>query len=174
MSIKQLSIEPLTVERFAPFGDVIETGDRQGFQINDGMAKRYHDLATIDVTREHGRPIVSIVTARPDTFPFTVKTVQRYPLSSQAFVPLTGSPFVVIVAEEQGETNPGRLRAFITDGKQGVNYRPGIWHHTLIVPDIEAAFLVIDRGGPGTNCDQYWFDEPERVVLTHPDAAEKA
>ncbi|MEX4002125.1 ureidoglycolate lyase [Paraburkholderia sp. EG285A] len=164
MSIKQLPVEPLTRDRFAPFGDVIEVADKQGFQINEGMARRYHDLARIDVTQEHGRPIVSILTTRPNTFPFVVKCVQRYPLSSQAFIPLTGCPFVVVVAEDR-DAGPKQLSAFITDGKQGINYRPGAWHHTLIVPDREAAFVVIDRGGPGENCDQHWFEETDRLVL---------
>ncbi|MFT4065529.1 ureidoglycolate lyase [Paraburkholderia sp.] len=173
MSIKRLPLEPLTRDRFASFGDVVEIGGKQGFQINDGMARRYHDLAHIDVAREHGRPIVSILTTRPNTFPFTVKCVQRYPLSSQAFIPLTGCPFVVVVAEERNADKPKRLSAFITDGTQGVNYRPGTWHHTLIVPDREAAFLVIDRGGPGENCDQHWFEEADRPVLIHADATEE-
>jgi ureidoglycolate lyase len=173
MSIKRLPLEPLTPERFAPFGDVIEVGNKQGFLINDGMARRYHDLAHIEVAREHGRPIVSILTTRPNTFPFTVKFLQRYPLSSQAFIPLTGCPFVVVVAEERDADKPKRLSAFLTDGNQGVNYRPGVWHHTLIVPDREAAFLVIDRGGPGEHCDQHWFEEAERAVLIGDDTIEK-
>lgn len=172
MSIKQLPVEPLTQDRFAPFGDVIEVAGKQGFQINEGMARRYHDLARVEVTREHGRPIVSILTTRPNTFPFVVKSVQRYPLSSQAFVPLTGCPFVVVVAEDR-DAGPTRVRAFITNGKQGINYRPGVWHHTLIVPDREAEFLVIDRGGPGENCDQHWFEEADRLVLTGADATEE-
>jgi ureidoglycolate lyase len=174
MSIRQLSLEPLTQDRFAPFGDVIEVGDNPGFQINDGMATRYHDLARIDVSKEQGRPIVSIVTARPNTFPFVVKCLQRYPLSSQAFVPLTGRPFIVVVAEAGATAEPKQLSAFVTNGNQGVNYGPGVWHHTLIVPDSDTAFLAIDRGGPGKNCDQYWFEESERVVLIRADADQSA
>jgi ureidoglycolate lyase len=170
MSIRELSLEPLTKHRFSPFGDVIEIGASPGFQINDGMAKRYHDLAHIDVTREHGRPIVSILTTRPHEFPFIVKCMQRFPLASQAFVPLTGSPFVIVVAEEETAAGPKRLSAFITNGEQGINYRPGVWHHTLIVPDGNATFLVIDRGGPGNHCDQHWFEESERVALLPADA----
>ncbi|WP_454806690.1 ureidoglycolate lyase [Paraburkholderia fungorum] len=170
--MKRLLLEPLTKDRFAPFGDVIEVGDNPGFQINDGMARRYHDLVHIDVAREHGRPIVSIVTTLPNTLPFVVKYVQRYPLSSQAFVPLTGAPFVIVVAVPEEAEEPKQLSAFITNGKQGVNYRPGVWHHTLIVPDRDAAFLVIDRGGPGKNCDQHWFDESERWTLVRADVTD--
>ncbi|MDR8731728.1 Ureidoglycolate lyase [Burkholderia pseudomultivorans] len=174
MSIRQLSLEPLTKDRFAPFGDVIEIAGHSGFQINDGMATRYHDLARIDVSQEQGRPIVSIVTARPNTPPYLVNCLQRYPLSSQAFVPLTGHPFIVVVAEAEADTAaaPKRLSAFVTDGKQGVNYRPGIWHHTLIVPNNDAVFLAIDRGGPGKNCDQHWFAQEDRVLLVQADASD--
>lgn len=44
---------------------------------------------------------------------------------------MNGERFVVIVAEP-GETIPvGTLRAFITNGKQGINYHRNVWHHPL-------------------------------------------
>ena len=56
-----LTIEPLTRDAFAPFGDVIEAaGAAQSYAINSGTTQRFHDLATIDTTREDGRTIVRL------------------------------------------------------------------------------------------------------------------
>ncbi|WP_250517766.1 ureidoglycolate lyase [Caballeronia sp. INDeC2] len=162
----RLQIRPLTDDGFAPFGEVISRDGKQSFRLNEGMAKRFHDLANIDVNRESGRPAVSILHARPNQFPLVIKFVQQFVLSSQAFIPLTESPFITVVAVDKYDGTPGELKAFISDGKQGINYRIGVWHHTLIVPDKDAEFLVIDRAGPGRNCNEFWFDERDRPILT--------
>ena len=52
------------------------------------------------------------------------------------------------------------VRAFVTNGRQGVNYRRGTWHHPLIAL-APANFLVIDRTGPGPGFDQDY----EEVLL---------
>ena len=35
-----------------------------------------------------------------------------------------------------------------------VNYHAGTWHHPLLALDGISDFLVIDRAGPGNNCDE--------------------
>ena len=149
---ERLEIEALTRQAFAPFGDVIETAGVQGALINDGAAARFADLAEIDVCEEGGRPSVSIFRARPRSLPLTVEVLERHPLGSQAFVPLSRAPFLVLAAQGDLGDSP-RLRAFRTNGAQGVNIRRGVWHHPLLALDEESEFLVIDRGGPGENLE---------------------
>jgi ureidoglycolate lyase len=165
MHTENLTLEPLTQARFKSFGDVIESTGKQGFSLNDGMAERFHDLATIDVDKARGRPIVSLLNSRPQQFPFVVKFLQRAPLSSQAFIPLTAHPFITVVASTDEQGLPDEVLAFISDGQQGINYRPGVWHHTVLVPYHAARFLVLDRGGPGKNFEEFWFAEPDRLLL---------
>ena len=43
--------------------------------------------------------------------------------------------------------------AFLSNGKQGVTYHQGVWHHPLITLEAESDFLVVDRIGGGRNCD---------------------
>lgn len=57
------------------------------------------------------------------------------------------------------------LRAFLTNGRQGINYKRGTWHHVLLVPKRPMRFLVVDRAGPGTNCEEFWFDEADQFTL---------
>ena len=54
-----LTIEPLTREAFAPFGDVIELEGAKQFPINQGTTIRFHDLANVDVG-EGGRALISL------------------------------------------------------------------------------------------------------------------
>lgn len=149
---------PLTKADFAPFGDVIEVAGSEHFTINDGTTERFHDLAAIDVLEAGGRPLLSIFRGRPRRFPLAIEMMERHPLASQAFVPLSDRPFLVVVDEPGVAPDPRRLRAFVTDGRQGVNYRRGVWHHPLLVIGEDADFLVVDRGGPGENCDEHYFD----------------
>ncbi|MEC5385753.1 ureidoglycolate lyase [Uliginosibacterium sp. H3] len=149
-----LKIEPLTHEAFAPFGDVIEASDAvKHFPINAGNTERYHDLANLDAG-EDGRVIVSIFRGLPRALPFIVPMMERHPKGSQAFVPLSGRPYLVVVARPGEPPTAGHLRCFLATAAQGVNYAKGVWHHPLMALDEVSDFLVIDRSGPGNNCDE--------------------
>lgn len=165
MAARILELEPLTRAAFEPFGDVIEWEGRKFFPINDGMVERYHDLARVDTQEAGGRTLVNWLRARPNEFPMRLRFVERHQLSSQAFIPLGSNPFLVVVAPRGDGVTMGSLRAFITNGRQGVNYHRGVWHHILLVPKEPTDFIVIDRGGTEKNCDEFWFAEEERPLL---------
>lgn len=166
-SIVRLRPVPLTRGLFAPFGDMIESDGNPHYTINDGYAERYSDLAAIDVGEQDGRIRVSIFHVLPRTLPMPIRMVERHPLSSQAFVGMSERPFLVVVAAPGETPRPNDLHAFVTNGRQGVNYARGTWHHPLIAFGAPDEFLVIDRGGPGENCDEVFFGEGE-VVLEAP------
>ena len=159
-----LKPEPLTKAAFAPFGDVIEIDAARARTINQGMATRYHDLAGLDLLEARGTPLVNIFRGKPWPMPMPIKMVERHPLSSQAFIPLSAQPFLMVVAAPAKRVAPGDLRAFLARGGQGVNYRRGVWHHPLIALDRVCDFLVIDRGGADENCDERFFDEADGVI----------
>lgn len=162
----RLRVEPLTREAFAPFGDVIEASDAaQHFTINGGNTERYHDLAKVE-PGANGRSIVSIFRGQPRALPFTVEMMERHPLGSQAFVPLSGAPYLVVVAPAGAAPGVADLRVFIARGDQGVNYARGVWHHPLLALDGVCDFLVIDRAGEGPNCDEVRLDAPGVIDLS--------
>jgi ureidoglycolate lyase len=148
----------LTAEAFAPFGDVIEARGAP-LAINHGATQRFHDLAGLDCAAEGGRAVVSIFRSTPPAFPFAVKVMERHPLSSQAFMPLTGQAFLVVVARS-GDFDRREVRAFRAAPGQGVNFARGTWHHFNLALDAESDFLVIDREGSGANCDEVTLDPP--------------
>src|SRR5215468_64784 len=168
-SIVRLRPAPLTRGLFTPFGEVIESADNPHYTINDGYAERYSDLANIDVGEREGQLRVNIFRALPRTLPLPIRMVERHPLSSQAFVAMGGQPFLVVVAASGKAPVAGDLHAFVTNGRQGVNYGRGTWHHPLIALEAPGEFLVIDRGGPGENNDEAFFGEGE-ITLEAPAA----
>lgn len=147
----RLTPEPLTRAAFAPFGDVIETAGAEQRIINEGTTVRFHDLAAVDVADRGGRPLVNVFRARPLSLPLTVTMMERHPLGSQAFIPLDRAPFLIVTAPAGPTPQAADLRAFVTDGRQGVNYAKGVWHHAVIAWRHSTDFLVVDRGGPGDN-----------------------
>jgi len=150
---------PLTRERFMLYGEVIEASLARGNVMNDARFDRFDDLCDIDIV--DGEVAVSIARSRTaSVLPYRIDMVERHPLGSQAFVPLSPCRMVIVVGPPAESVGPEDLRAFETNGKQGINYRRGTWHMPLIALEPGQQFLVIDRAGEGSNCDQHVLDEP--------------
>lgn len=143
---------PLTAQAFSPFGEVIEACSRGALTINDGSARRFDDLARIDTGAQGGRTGISIFVGQPFTLPVSIRLLERHPLGSQAFMPLDARRYLVVVAADVGD-RPGPPIAFLAAPGQGVSYARGTWHHPLIALDAPSRFLVVDRIGPGENCE---------------------
>lgn len=151
--MRSLPAEPLTAAAFAPYGEVLEaTGDFR--LINAGLCRRHHDRAVMDFG--DGRAGISVFQAEPRALPYGFDLIERHPEGSQAFVPMTAAPFLVIVAD-----GPGAVpRAFLTDGAQGINLRRGTWHGVLTPLSAPGLFAVVDRIGPGANLEEYRYPAP--------------
>jgi ureidoglycolate lyase len=160
MNTLTLKVEPLSGTAFAPFGEVLESEGARNYRINEGTTTRFHDLARIDTTDAGGRTIASIFRGQPYRLPMTIRLLERHPLSSQAFMPLERRRWLAVVAPPADVPDPKSIRAFVCGGTQGVNYARGVWHHPLIALDDISDFLVIDRDGPGENCDIAQFADP--------------
>jgi ureidoglycolate lyase len=157
---------PLTREAFAPFGDVIATSGAEQFPINEGTTKRFHDLAAVDIAEAGGRTLINIFRGQPRDLPLAIRMMERHPLASQAFIPMGPHKWLAVVAPAGAPPKPSDLRAFIAGVGQGVNYHRGVWHHPLIALEAVSDFVVVDRGGGGGNCDEYYFAEGEEIILS--------
>ncbi|MEQ8448747.1 MAG: ureidoglycolate lyase [Nitratireductor sp.] len=161
---RAVTAQPLTREAFAAFGDVLDTDWPNHFSINNGKCERYHDLARVEATGPNARVLVSIFKATPYAFPLKLGMVERHPFGSQAFMPLSPAPFLVVVCAD-GPEGPGAPHAFVTAPGQGVNYRRNTWHAVLTPIGAPQDFLVVDRGGDGSNLEEFFFDAPWEVRL---------
>lgn len=162
---KTITIEPLTKEAFAPFGQVLTVEGAHHYPINNGMTERYHDLANVEIGGENGRTLISIFRGQPYALPLALKLVERHPFGSQAFMPLHDRPFLVTVCPDE-DGKPGTPRAFLTQPGIGINIGRNVWHGVLTALDQEGDFLVVDRGGDGNNLEEFYFDDPYTLVLS--------
>ena len=162
--MKRLIARPLTREAFAEYGDVIDTGWTERFHINGGMCERLHAQATAQAAGPNARVILSVFRGQPYDFPLKLTMMERHPFGSQAFMPLSPRPFLVVVAHD-GPDGPDAPAAFVTAPGQGVNYPRNLWHAVLTPIGEQQDFLVVDRAGDGTNVEEFHFAEPYEVKL---------
>ena len=150
----------LNADAFAPFGDVIEASGTPSRMINAGRCGRFHDLAKLDI---EGRTGISVFQSQSVRLPYDFSLVERHPLGSQAFLPMTEHPFLLIVAPDEGGL-PGVPQAFVTAPGQGVNIGRNVWHGVLTPLADPGLFAVVDRCADGQNLEEYTYDTPWTVT----------
>jgi ureidoglycolate lyase len=150
----------LTADAFAAFGQVIA---EPPFDPADPKPnRRFDDL--VDFQFDHaGAPMVSLLRMRlAAEAPYRLVKLERHPLGSQAFIPCTPVRFVVAVAPGGDRPDLDSLQVFVTDGRQGVNYRRGVWHAPVMVLE-PASLIIVDRKGDGPNCDLFELPQPLEI-----------
>lgn len=154
-----ITLQALTKENFAEFGEVIACQDNDFFHINAAHTERYHALVTTEIVGDAKAGISIFRNIKATTLPLEIQMLERHPYGSQAFIPMQGQKFLIVVAPSLDADTPDleQIHAFISDGSQGVNYRAGTWHHPLLTFEAPSDFAVIDRLGGGQNCDVYTF-----------------
>ena len=151
----EIVAKPLNAEEFAPFGDVLDATGEADIIINQGMCERFHDRAELDFG-EGGRAGISIFHAKTRALPHTLDMVERHPEGSQAFIPLSQDPFLVVVASDD-DGLPDTPLAFVANAGQGINLHRGVWHGVLCPLGQCGIFAVVDRIGDTKNLQEHWF-----------------
>lgn len=157
----RIRIQPMDAAAFAPFGDLLDCDGAPDKIINQGMCGRFHDRAQLDFG-DNGRAGISLFHAQPRALPLTLEMVERHPDGSQAFIPMSWHPFLVIVAPDSDGT-PTTPLAFETQPGQAINLRPNTWHGVLTPLHSPGTFAVVDRIGDTPNLEEYWFSAPYMV-----------
>jgi ureidoglycolate lyase len=165
VSARVLFLTPLTKAAFEPFGTVIEVDGAQSYPINEGTTTRFHKLATADTGTDNGAPIISMFrgSARPQ--PIELRMMERHPISSQAFYPLSADDWLVVVADDVETPGPEDLHGFRARGNQGVQYARNVWHHPLLTLASVQDFLIVDRAGSGDNLEELWFPDGDIATI---------
>tara|TARA_B100000287_G_scaffold11984_1_gene12196 strand:+ start:1017 stop:1514 length:498 start_codon:yes stop_codon:yes gene_type:complete len=163
----KIIIKPIKINRknFKKFGELISTKKVKPININNGYAKRFDNLCKINTSLKKGNTIMSIFSAKKRKFPMKIDMMEKHPLGSQAFVPMSETKFMVFVAPKGKKPNTKKIRSFIVPKQTGINYKPGIWHFPLISTK-NMNFLVIDRKGIGNNLVIYKFKN-EKISLQY-------
>lgn len=159
---RDIRCQPLTRQAFAPFGDVLDCAGDPDRLINAGLCGRYHDRGKLDFGAD-GRAGISLFDAEARSLPYVLDLMERHPEGSQAFIPMTENPFLVIVAPDAGG-RPGQPLAFLTQPHQGINFHKGTWHGVLTPLASPGLFAVVDRIGDSANLQEVLLDPPYRVL----------
>src|SRR2546422_8807570 len=113
---------PLTPKAFAPYGDVLTPPDDFG--------RAYFDEG-LQTSRSTARPSLSLSRVRPVTsLPLEAKVLERHEFSSQSFLPLDVSRWLVVLpppAADGGPVARGAVRVH-RQADDGAPYHPGPRH----------------------------------------------
>lgn len=155
---KPLVPKILNAKNFSDYGDVIELAGNDPITINSGNCLRYSDLASLDICSS-GVAGISLFDAKAYASPLSLRTVERHPLGSQAFLPVGTDPYLIVVADDI-DGIPQTPGVFITTGYQGVNYRRNTWHSVLTPIVKQSLFVVVDYIGDANNLEEFEYDDP--------------
>jgi ureidoglycolate lyase len=153
MQIQAATLDP---EFYRPYGDVIATTG-SARSANAGTAQRFNHVAGLENLRPGAQPNLCVFRVEPAMAnPFTVRMLERHRHSTQAFVPMAATRYLVIVCGGGDAPDLSTLKAFLATGTQGITYKPGTWHHPLVVLDrtTDFACLVYEDGSAG-DCEEH-------------------
>jgi ureidoglycolate lyase len=157
-----VAIEPLTAERFAPFGDVVPAHAASGRPVNQGRGRR-SDLDRLEHAGEAAEPRLAVYDLDPSPLPVRVDLLERHPLSAQLFMALEAATFLVVVAptRRSGDPDLAGLRAFAASPREAVVYAPGVWHMPLVSLQAPARFLMaMWETGDSRDCEEWRLADP--------------
>jgi len=149
---------PIDAETYRPFGAVVRAGaDSLARVANHGTARAWDALATLESTRgASARCTASLfrcLALREERL--AVRRLERHACSTQMFVPMRASRYLVIVALGADAPDLGTLAAFVVEGPQAITYAPGVWHHPMVALDEDADFVnVIFADGTAGDCEE--------------------
>jgi ureidoglycolate lyase len=166
--MRSVRAEALTCAAFAPFGQVVEAGATPSRAANQGTAMRSDFAAQLQSDRAGARPNLAVFRAAPRELPLTITLLERHPRSSQLFVPMAASRYLVVVAPSRPDGGPDldRVRAFVGGARQAINYGRGVFHHPIAALDqaTDLVMLAWEDGGP-EDCLEHPLPEPIQITI---------
>lgn len=155
----RIQAAPLSVDAYRAYGDVISARDDIAPRsANMGTAKRFNSVAEcLNLRPGKAQPNLCVFHCSPQVSApqttFTIKLLEKHPLSTQAFIPMQADRFLVVVCLGEEKPDLSTLRAFLAVKSQGITYRPGVWHHPLIAMDRQTDFVcLIWEDGTADDC----------------------
>lgn len=152
--MRTVSARPLSVEAYTPFGEVLGARDTAFRSANQGTARVWDRLVDLENRRADARLNASVFRCQPRREPLELTLLERHPLSTQLFVPMTPARYLVVVALGGEAPDLTTLQAFVVEGSQGVSYRPGVWHHPMLVLNAGCDFACfVFEDGTASDCE---------------------
>jgi ureidoglycolate lyase len=155
-----ISPVPLTREAFIPYGQVLmalgEDTQRQEF------------ASTLRNLRPHAALNMALILTKPSRSARRLRLLERHPFSSQSFIPIQGTRYLVIVCPSTAEGEPmlDRLTAFVAESFQAVTYNPDVWHAPHAVLGGSGTFIMLRWDvGNADDTETRRLDRPWQIDL---------
>lgn len=156
--MRDLVPEPITAERFAPFGLLLPPR-----RPSDPRVELIEELQNLRAT---AKPRLGVIALQAASLPLQAAEMERHVHSSQTFVPIAAKAYLVLVAPHGpgGHPDMTRLCAFQVSGDVGIHYHAGTWHYPMTALDADARFVVMTFVD-GTGDDEEFVRLPEPIRL---------
>ena len=161
-----LVIKNITKKNFSQFGQLISTKDLKSENINSDTTKSFYDLVDIEILGENNQCRINFFKAKKRQFPLEINMLENHPLSSQSFIPLQNTSFIVVVAPISKIPDLKLLEAFKVSLEEGVNFKPKVWHFPLIAIE-DSNFLTIDKKDSKNNLEIFKFQNNKQIFLNY-------
>jgi ureidoglycolate lyase len=156
--MRRLKPEPINAERFRPFGQI--------YPPRPIGEVRLDLIDELQNARPRARARLSLIAVAPRALPFVASQMERHVHSTQTFIPVDCSSYLVLVAPHTsgGQPDVSNLRAFEVPGNVAINYRADTWHFPLSALDRNARFAVLTFVDGGKEDDQFMpLSEPVTI-----------
>ena len=162
--MRHLTARTISRQAFSPFGWLIDASGGVGATINGGTCRRVDGLTELAFDAQGGKACLALfkAAARDPAGPWT--ELERHCLGTQTFIPLTGAPYVVLVALGGDRPDTSTLQAFTVSGHQGITLRAGTWHHGLLALT-DGDFVVLERSADSVDCELARLAKPVSITL---------
>ena len=161
-----LQIKKISKDNFSQYGQLISTQDIKFQNINEKTTRSFYDLVNIEIYGEDKQCRVNIFKSIKRNFPLEINMLENHPLSSQAFIPLQKTNFIVVVAPISKEPDINLIEAYHVCSDEGINFKPKVWHFPLIAIE-NSNFLTIDKKDSNNNLEIYNFQNNDKIFLNY-------
>jgi len=161
-----LQIKKISKDNFSLYGDLISIKNKNSEIINNCSTQSFFDLANIEILGNNKNVRLNIFIAKKRIFPLNIDMLEMHPFSSQVFLPITKTNFLVLVAPTANKPNLNKLECFIVSNEDGINFKSKVWHFPLISIQ-DAKFITIDKKDAKKNIEIYKFKENEKFILNY-------
>ena len=165
-NIMNLQINKISKDNFSKYGQLVSTKDIESQNINEETTKSFYDLVNIEIYGDDKKCRVNIFKSIKRNFPLEINMLENHPLSSQAFIPLQKTNFIVVVAPISNEPDINLIETFLVSPEEGINFKPQVWHFPLIATE-NSNFLTIDKKDSANNLEIYNFQNNDKIFLDY-------
>ena len=162
----KLIIKEINKENFSQYGQLISTKDIVSENINTNTTKSFYDLVNIEILGKDNQCRINIFKAKKRKFPLEINMLENHPFSSQAFIPLEKTTFIVVVAPISKIPDLNLIEAFQVSEVEGINFSPKVWHFPLIATE-DSNYLTIDKKKSKNNLEIFNFQNNDKIILNY-------